>query len=59
MTGVNTVNDWMNELAEALREGDIDKINKLGEMSYQWLQPSDERAAQINLCEAALDALDY
>jgi len=55
---VNNINDWMNELAEALREGDYDKVVKLQDISYQWIQPREETGAQMNLTEAVLDALD-
>ena len=55
---INNVNDWMNELAEAIRDGDYDKVTKLDDISYQWLQPSDERAAQQNLIEAVYEVID-
>ena len=56
---VNNVNDWMNELAVALRDGDADKVIKLQDISYQWIQPREEAGAQNNLCEAVLESMDY
>ena len=56
---VNNVNDWMNELADALRNNDPEMIVKLQDISYQWIQPREEAGAQNNLCEAILDTMDY
>tara|TARA_B100001063_G_scaffold236758_1_gene256899 strand:+ start:578 stop:754 length:177 start_codon:yes stop_codon:yes gene_type:complete len=55
---VNTVNDWINEVAAALRDGDQDTLNELDNISYGWLQGSDERGAQQNLIEACYEALE-
>ena len=55
---VNTVNDWMNEVATALRDGNVDALNELDNISYGWLQSSDERASQQNLIEAAYECLE-
>ena len=55
---VNTVNDWINEVAAALRDGDQDALNELDNISYGWLQGSDERGAQQNLIEACYEALE-
>ncbi len=58
MTIINNVNDWMNQLAEAIREGDHDMVTKLDDISYQWIQPSEERGAQSNLIEAVYEVMD-
>lgn len=55
---VNNVNDWMNELADAVRNGDMETIIKLQDISYQWIQPREEAGAQMNLTEACLEALN-
>ena len=55
---VNTVNDWINEVAAALRDGDVDTLNELDNISYGWLQGSDERGAQSNLIEACYEVLE-
>ncbi len=55
---INTLNDWMNELAEALREGDSYKLSQLDNISYGWLQGSEERGAQQNVIEACYEALN-
>ena len=55
---INTVNDWMNEVADALRNGNEERLNELDNISYGWLQGSDERAAQYNLIEACYDIIN-
>ena len=55
---INNVNDWMNELASAIREQDYDKVSQLDDISYQWMQPTDERAAQQNLIEAVYEVIE-
>ena len=55
---INTLNDWMNELAEAIREGNQEKLNELDNISYGWLQGSEERGAQQNVIEACYEALN-
>ena len=55
---INTLNDWMNEVATALRDGNEQLLTELDNISYGWLQGSDERAAQCNLIEAAYEALN-
>jgi len=55
---INNINDWMNELAEALREGDYNKVSMLDDISYQWMQTSEERGAQSNLVEALYEVLE-
>ena len=54
---VNNVNDWMNELATALIHRDLKTIDELDNISYSWLQSSEERGAQQNLIEAAYEVL--
>ena len=54
---MNNVNDWMNELAEALRERDEDRVSELDNISYEWLQGSEERGAQSNLIEAVYEVI--
>ena len=54
---INTTADWMNELAEALRNGDESRIDELENISYGWLQSREERGAQQNLVEACYDVM--
>ena len=58
MIRCNTVNDWMNEVASALRDGDKDALRQLENISQGWLQGSEERGAQYNLIEACLESMD-
>jgi hypothetical protein len=55
---INNINDWMNELAEAIREGDYNKVSMLDDISYQWMQTSEERGAQSNLIEALYEVIE-
>ena len=55
---INTVNDWMNEVATALRDGNEERLNELDNISYGWLQGSDERGAQQNLIEACYEIMN-
>jgi len=48
----------MNELAEAIREGDCHKVSMLDDISYQWMQTSEERGAQSNLVESLYEVLE-
>ena len=54
---MNTDNDWMNELAVALRDRDEEKVSELDNISYGWLQGSEERGAQQNLIEAVYEVI--
>ena len=55
---INTVTDWMNEVAAALRDGNEERLNELDNISYGWLQGSDERGAQQNLIEACYEIIN-
>ena len=55
---INTVTDWMNEVAAALRDGNEERLNELDNISYGWLQSSDERGAQQNLIEACYEIIN-
>ena len=55
---INTVNDWMNEVADALRNGNEERLNELDNISYGWLQGSDERGAQQNLIEVCYEIIN-
>ena len=55
---MNTVNDWMNELADALRERNERRVSELDNISYGWLQGSEERGAQQNLIEAVYEVIN-
>ena len=54
---MNTLNDWMNELAVALRDRDEERVSELDNISYGWLQGSEERGAQQNLIEAVYEVI--
>jgi len=54
---INTVNEWMEQLAEAMREGDFDKIQACRRASLDWLQPEQERVAQMQLVETVEEVM--
>ena len=55
---VNTINDWMNEVACALRDGNDEALMQLENISQAWLQDSEARGAQYNLIEACFESLN-
>ena len=55
MLEIYTLTDWMQALAEAMRNSDTDTIEQLQAVSRDWLQSSDETEAQLHLCESALE----
>ena len=54
---INTTNDWMLALAEALRTGDVEAVGTLGDISQGWLQTNEELTAQQALVDAIMDSL--
>jgi len=54
---IHTVNDWMEQVAEAMREGDFDKLQRAKRASLDWLQPDSETQAQMALLEAVEDMM--
>ena len=52
MHNINTVNDFMNTVAEAVEERDFDALDTCASVAKDWLQPEDERNAQLNLIES-------
>ena len=57
MTEVNTMNDWMFTLAEAINNQDMESIVKLNDITTGWLQTSDERGAQLAVLEAVSEMM--
>ena len=57
MLDVNTVNDWMFTLAEAVNNKDQQTIDQLVNVTTGWMQTSDERGAQLALLEAVGEML--
>ena len=55
---INTVTDWMNEVAAALRDGNEERLAELDNISYGWLQSSEDRGSQQNLIEACYDIIN-
>ena len=58
MTTCHTVNDWMNEVAVALRDSDQETLLELDAISRGWVQTSEDRGAQYNLIEAAIECIN-
>jgi hypothetical protein len=57
MNDIYTVNDWMNRIADALEEGNSDMLNECIRKSIDWLQPEDERMAQMRLVEGVKELM--
>jgi len=57
MDDIYTVNDWMNRIADALEEGDPEMLNECIRRSIDWLQPEDERMAQMRLVEGVKELM--
>ena len=55
---VNTINDWMNELADAIENNNTQAIGRLTSISEDWLQMSEERQAQIRLLQSVQDIIE-
>ena len=58
MNDIHTITDLMNAIAEAISEHDADTIERLGYVVEQWLQTDEERAAQVNLLNAAAEVIE-
>ncbi len=52
------INDWMNELSNAIDSFDIDKIERLEHITIGWLQGNNELNAQLKLLESARNIVD-
>ena len=57
MNDIYTVNDWMNQIADALEEGDPEMLNECIRRSIDWLQPEDERMTQMRLVESVKELM--
>jgi len=57
MNDIYTVNDWMNRIADALEEGDPEMLNECIRKSIDWMQPEDERMAQLRLVEGVKELM--
>ena len=49
---LRTINDWMEQLAYVITEGDSDALDELFRATDDWMQGRDEQAAQIALLRA-------
>ena len=52
------INDWMNELSNAIDSFDIDKIERLEHITIGWLQGNNELNSQLKLLESARNIID-
>ena len=57
MNDIYTVNDWMERIADALEEGDTEMLNDCISKSIDWMQPEDERMAQLRLVEGVKELM--
>ena len=57
MNDIYTVEDWMNRIADALEEGDTEMLNDCISKSIDWMQPEDERMAQLRLVEGVKELM--
>jgi len=57
MNDIYTVNDWMNHIADALEESDPEMLNECIRRSIDWMQPEDERMAQMRLVEGVKELM--
>jgi len=57
MNDIRTVNDWMNQIADAVEEGDPEMLNACIRKSIDWMQPEEERMAQVRLVESVKELM--
>ena len=57
MNDIYTVNDWMNQIADALEESDPEMLNACIRKSIDWMQPEDDRMAQMRLVESVKELM--
>lgn len=57
MNDIYTVNDWMNQIADAVEEGDPEMLNACIRKSIDWMQPEDGRMAQMRLVEGVKELM--
>lgn len=57
MNDIYTVNDWMNRIADALEEGNSDMLDACIRKSIDWMQPEEERMAQMRLVESVKELM--
>ena len=57
MDNIYTVEDWMNRIADALEEGDPEMLSNCISKSIDWMQPEDERMAQLRLVEGVKELM--
>ena len=57
MNDIRTVNDWMNQIADAVEEGDMNMLDDCIRKSIDWMQPEDERMAQMRLVESVKELM--
>ena len=57
MNDIRTVNDWMNQIADAVEEGDPEMLNACIRKSIDWMQPEEERMAQMRLVESVKELM--
>lgn len=51
MNDIYTLNDWMNRIADAVEEDDVNMLNDCIRKSIDWLQPEEDRIAQMRIVE--------
>jgi hypothetical protein len=49
---IYSISEWMEAMAEAIENRDIETIDKLENVSRGWMQGSDEMRAQLLLVDA-------
>lgn len=54
---INTTSEWINAMASALNEDDLDMAQELNNISEDWVQSEEERNAQYSLFIAVRDAI--
>jgi len=57
VNNINTVNDWMNQIADALEENDVNMLDDCISKSIDWMQPEEERMAQMRLVESVKELM--
>ena len=58
MNEPRTINEWMSQLAFAIVSYDDELIQNLEGVTRGWLQTSEETEAQMDLIEAAWEAIE-
>ncbi len=55
---INYQHEWILAVSEAMATRDADRLYRLQQISDGWMSPEDERVANSNLVQVALEMID-